>query len=85
MHPSDFGLTLGESGSWIRVQRVARSGAAALAGIRVGDIVLAIDGRPVETELDLIMAFSAGFPGRVFQLELLRGDRERHANLVTPR
>jgi S1-C subfamily serine protease len=84
LHPADFGMSLRQSGGWMRVRSVSASGAAGLAGIREGDLILSIDGRPVESELDMILAFSTARPGRVYQLEVLRSGRERLANLVTP-
>lgn len=84
-NPSDYGFSLRETGSWLKVTSVRSSGAAALAGIRAGDLILAVDGRPVETEIDLILALSAARPGRVYQFELLRSGDEHQASLVTPR
>ncbi len=85
LHAEDFGLTLRNTGDFIQVTHVARASAASLAGVRVGEVVIAIDGREVDDELDLVLAFSAARPGRVYQLHVRRTGTERHAALVTPR
>jgi S1-C subfamily serine protease len=85
LHAEDFGMTLRNTGDFIQVTHVARDSAASLAGVRGGDVVIAIDGRAVDDELDLVLAFSAARPGRVYQLHVSRTGTERHAALVTPR
>jgi len=85
MHPADYGLVLRDNEGWVQVSSVRLRSAAALAGMRVGDLILSVDGRAVATRLDMVLAFSAARSGRVYQLELLRGGRERRASLVTPR
>jgi S1-C subfamily serine protease len=85
LSPEDYGMELRDTGSRIRVVTVEPSGAASLAGLHVGDVVLAIDGRPVENQLDIVFAFSAARPGRVYQVLIRRGSLEKHVALITPR
>ena len=65
--------------------RVERSSAADLAGVRTGDLVMAIDGVSIESELDLVMAFSAARPGQMYQLHVRRAGEDRHAALLAPK
>lgn len=85
MRPEDFGMSLRNTGDYIQVTRVERSSAADRAGVRTGDVVLAIDGEAVGNELDLVMAFSAARPGQSYQLHVRRAGEERYAALLVPR
>ncbi|MDF1702487.1 MAG: trypsin-like peptidase domain-containing protein [Planctomycetota bacterium] len=85
MRPEDFGMSLRNTGDYLQVTRVERSSAADRAGVRTGDVVLAIDGEAVGNELDLVMAFSAARPGQSYQLHVRRAGEERHAALLVPR
>jgi len=57
-------------------------GVAAQAGLRKGDRILSVDGKPVDTWADLVREVMAR-PGRPMQLELERG-AERLTLAVTP-
>ena len=58
-------------------------GPAAKAGIRPGDVIVAIDGRPVTRPDDLIVAIRAHAPGDVVTLTLREGeDGERTVRMV---
>ncbi len=57
--------------------------AAATAGLRIGDRIIAIDGRPIETFGDIPMAV-AHRPGEAMQVRVLRAGSERTVEL-TPR
>lgn len=85
LRAEDFGMTLRQVGSYTQVMRVERSSAADLAGVRTGDLVIAIDGVTIESELDLVMAFSAARPGQMYQLHVRRAGQDRHAALLTPK
>jgi S1-C subfamily serine protease len=84
-----FGLPV-HHGAW--VQEVTRSGPSEDAGLRGGgdrerfqerayvqggDIVVALDGRPVRREDDLSQLLVARRPGDVVRLTVLRGDHRR--------
>ncbi len=65
------------------VGRVAEGGAAAAAGLKSGDVVLQVDGRPVRNWEDLDR-FVAASDGRSLQITARRGGSEQTATL-TPR
>ncbi len=58
------------------VMRVYPGCPAYLAGIREGDIILAIDGEPVRTSEQLIVRIGSKFAGSRVRLRLRRGPRE---------
>lgn len=60
------------SSNGVRVTTVEPDGPAAHAGIRVGDRVLAVNGRSVGTALALIRAVAEIHPGRTAHLSVLR-------------
>lgn len=59
----------------VRVGEVEAGGAADLAGLRVGDILVALDGAVVAGADDLLRLLNADRIGRPVQVSLLRGDR----------
>jgi regulator of sigma E protease len=63
--------------------RVTNDGAAAAAGLQAGDVVTAIDGRPIDYWEDLERAI-AGSDGRPLRLGIKRGAEQRDIP-VTPR
>lgn len=85
LRPLDLGFDLQDTGAVVRVNRVDRSSAADISGLTVGDVLLTIDGRPVEGLADLLLAFSASRPGREYYLTMRRGGLVTDAVLVTPR
>jgi hypothetical protein len=82
-HP---GLQLESVGETVRVFAVADGSPAALAGIRVGDELVAIDGRSV-SDLDVVTIARKleGAPGSTLSLGLRRGLREWTCRLVRRR
>ena len=54
---------------------VEESGPAAVAGLRSGDVVVAIDGQPVDGSADLGRLVQAGEPGTPLDFEVLRTDQ----------
>lgn len=58
-------------------EAVTRGGPADVAGIRRGDVILAIDGRPVTASEELIVAIRAHEPGDTVVLRVRTGDDER--------
>ncbi len=85
LRPADFGFELEDTGVNVRVSRVDRSSAAGIAGLQLGDVVLVIDGRPVESVTDLLLAFSASRPGREYYLSVRRAGAFTDLVLVAPR
>jgi S1-C subfamily serine protease len=84
LRPSDFGFEMRDDGCRIFVASVRPGSSAGIAGLQPDDIVLSVDGSPVEDETDLLLAFSTSEPGRVFFLEVRRGPATKRVLLVTP-
>ena len=61
---------------------VTDGGPADVAGIRPGDIILQIDGRPVAQSDELIVAIRASQPGDPVTLRVRSGDDERDVRVV---
>ncbi|MFC5548880.1 RIP metalloprotease RseP [Massilia aerilata] len=64
--------------------KVLPDGAAARAGLRQGDLVTAIDGKPVIDGVDVIMAVRKS-PGRSLRFDVLRGGQPLQLVLVPER
>lgn len=58
-------------------EAVVAGGPADLAGVRRGDVILAIDGRPVTAPAELIVAIRAREPGDTVVLRVRTGEDER--------
>jgi len=67
----------------VLVERVEAERPAAKAGVRVGDIVLSVDEKPVEAPHDLVRAVHRAPDGAALRLEILRG-REKQSIVVQP-
>lgn len=61
---------------------VTEGGPAANAGIRPGDVIVAIDGRPVTEPDELIVTIRAKAPGDATVLRVRSGDDEREVRVV---
>jgi len=61
---------------------VTSGGPADLAGVRAGDVILAIDGRPVSRSDELIVAIRARQPGDAVTLRVRSGEEERDVRVV---
>ena len=66
------GLTV-EEGAWVRV--VEAGSPAEAAGLRPGDVLVAVDGVPIGRPHDLRTLVSARAPGEVVILTIVRGDQ----------
>ncbi|MFY1675018.1 S1C family serine protease [Plantactinospora sp. WMMB334] len=75
------GARSGGSGG-VRISSIDPAGPAAEAGLRAGDVVLKLDGRPLEDPSDLIALVRKYAPGSVVSVEFRRGS-ERQAASVT--
>jgi len=60
---------------------VLRGGPADAGGIRPGDTLLALDGKPISDSLDLINRISAVKPGNATQVTVLRNGREERLSV----
>jgi serine protease Do len=57
------------------VAQIAAGGPAAGAGLLIGDLIVAFDGRPMATSDDLLAALAEHAPGDAVRLGLVRGGR----------
>lgn len=71
---------LADGGAWVRT--VLDDTPAARAGLKVGDIVLAVDGVTVTDGDDLIAAVGGRRPGTELTLRVLRNERTREVRIV---
>ena len=70
-----LGVNLGgvePNGGGVRVESVSPGGPAAEAGVKAGDIIVAIEAKPVTTGRELVRAMEAIEPGEKVQLGLKR-------------
>jgi C-terminal processing protease CtpA/Prc len=70
-----LGVNLGGTeadGSGVKVNAVSPGGAAAEAGVQAGDVIVAIDAKPVATGRDLVTAMKGVEPGQKVALDLRR-------------
>jgi S1-C subfamily serine protease len=58
----------------VEVEKLQPGGPAAMAGVRVGDRILAIDGVPVDTPREVVRRVAAEPPGATLTLSLARGN-----------
>jgi putative serine protease PepD len=70
------GVKVSEQTSSNGVKPVTVNGPADQAGIKAGDVILKIDGRPVTEPDELIVAIRAQTPGETITLTVLRGKSE---------
>ena len=74
-----------DEGGGVEVGDVGAGGPLAQAGVRPGDIIVAVDGNPVDDEQDLFQALGSIMPGRSAVLEILRGETRLTAAVIAPR
>lgn len=67
----------------VRLMGVDATGPAAGAGLKVGDVVVRLDGRPVDEPTDLIALVRKYAPGSVVVVEFRRGGGAAHQASVT--
>ena len=73
----------GEDGrAGVRLERVAAGGAAADAGLRTGDVLVAVDGTAVQSVDELVLDLRGHQVGQSVEVRYLRGGRERTAQVV---
>lgn len=77
VQPAELPAGLGAEGQrrGLLVAQLAPGGPAAAAGVLVGDLVVALDGRPLEASEALLEALGERGPGDTVRLELARGGR----------
>lgn len=67
----------------ILVARVVPNSPAANAGIRIGDVIVAIDGKPITTSEELLITVENSSVGQTLQLKVRRGNRTQQISLRT--
>jgi serine protease Do len=78
----DIAASLGMAGQkGALVAEVVPDGPSAKAGLQPGDVVLRIDGRPVESSADLTRQVAMAKPGQDVRLDVRRDGRERQVVL----
>ena len=70
------------AGGGVRLAAVEPSGPAAAAGLRAGDVVLRLDGRPMTEPTDLIALVRKYAPGSVVTVEYRRGADRQNASVT---
>jgi serine protease Do len=66
----------------VLVQRVTAGGPADKGGIKVGDIITTIDGRPIKDGDDLVTEIASRRPGSTIRLGFLRDGKESDATVT---
>lgn len=84
MRPADLGFALLDQPTGLRVRDVRPATSAWRAGLLSGDVLLSIDGRPVESEQDVLLAFAQARPGRIYQFGVRRGQDARTLRIEAP-
>ncbi|HLG45722.1 MAG TPA: trypsin-like peptidase domain-containing protein [Reyranella sp.] len=80
--PRRIGLATGAGARAIRVSEVEKGGPAAAAGVQPGDLLLSVDGTPIEGADALIRLLNAERIGKATTLAVLRGGQVEHRTVV---
>ncbi|WBB47757.1 trypsin-like peptidase domain-containing protein [Verrucosispora sp. WMMA2044] len=72
----------GTNGAGVRLATVEPSGPAAGAGLRAGDVILKLNGRPMTEPTDLIALVRKYAPGSVVTVEYRRGSTRQNASVT---
>jgi putative serine protease PepD len=82
-HRAYLGVTIGQTNAGVYIGTVTSGGPAAKAGIAVGDVITAVDGKTTQTEDALGAALAAKKPGQVVTLSLTRQDGSKKTTRIT--
>ncbi|MGY0005473.1 S1C family serine protease, partial [Micromonospora sp. I033] len=72
----------GVNGGGVRLNGVEPAGPAAAAGLRTGDVVLRLDGHPMNDPTDLVALVRKYAPGSVVTVEYRRGSNRQNASVT---
>ena len=75
-------VALSSTDGGARLSAVTRSSPADKAGLRRGDVITDVDGRPVRSATDLIVAIRARAPGDELTMTVRRGERIQQVKMV---
>ncbi|MBU8901306.1 MAG: PDZ domain-containing protein [Victivallales bacterium] len=88
--PADIGITLSQSNKQICVVRVRQNSPAAKAGIKIGDVILAINNITLQPEKNLYLGWSiiargllSGQPGSKVKIKILNGKNIKRTIILT--
>ncbi|SCL18264.1 putative serine protease PepD [Micromonospora rhizosphaerae] len=70
------------NGTGVRLSAVEPSGPAAAAGLRAGDVILRLNGRPMTEPTDLVALVRKYAPGSVVTVEYRRGSSRQNASVT---
>ncbi len=82
-HRAYLGVRIGETSTGVYIGSVTAGGPAARAGIKTGDVVTAVDGRPTTTDDLLGAALASKKPGQVVTLSIVRQNGSTRSAKVT--
>ncbi len=77
LEPDRFG-----AGRGIRVGRTSAGSPAAKAGLKAGDVIVAVDGNPIRKNDDLFLHVGMVLAGRTARVEVLRGGARQAINVT---
>ena len=73
-------MTGEEAGDGVRITAISGR-QARRGGLRVGDVIMKLDGRPIRTRSELLVALGECRTGQVVRLEVRRGSLVRMAEV----
>jgi serine protease Do len=81
VQPAELPAGTGAEGqrTGLLVAQLAAGGPAVLAGMLIGDLIVAFDGRPLASSDDLLAALAEHAPGDAVRLDLVRGGQRAEA------
>ncbi len=80
-----LGILMDQYGNLPRVDQVMAGSGADEAGVKNGDLILALNGEPVATSAELIQRINQNYPGDELQLRIARAGKEVELSAVLGR
>ncbi len=77
-----LGLIVMKSEQGVQIHNVAEGSTAEIVGMKKGDVVLSVDGVPIETPFDLVYEMRSKSPGEKGKIVILRGDKKIDLDLM---